>query len=104
MIDANGIQSLGAVPDVLDIEPLADKLRSFRWSVLEVDGHDHETLYSTLDLDHPPGPGRPTAVIARTTKGKGVAFMEGRLEWHYKSPSDAQLSDAIANLESTFNA
>lgn len=104
LIDANGIQSFGSVPQVLDLEPLADKFRSFRWSVIEVDGHDHDTLFTTLDLDHPPQPGRPTVIIARTIKGKGVAFMENRLEWHYQSPSDAQLADAIASLESSLNA
>ncbi len=104
LIDANGIQSLGTVPEVLDIEPLADKLRAFRWSVIEVDGHDLEALYRVLDLDHPPEPGRPTVVIARTIKGKGVPLMENRLEWHYKSPSDAQLTAAIAILESTCHA
>ena len=99
VIDANGIQSLGDVKDVLDLEPLADKLRAFRWSVIEIDGHDHEALYQALDLSHPPQPGRPTVVIARTVKAKGVAFMENRLEWHYKSPSDEQLAQAIAGLK-----
>lgn len=99
VIDFNGLQGLGNVADILDLEPLADKLRAFRWSVVDVEGHDCEGLYRILDLDHPPQKGRPTVIIARTTKGKGVSFMENKLEWHYKSPSDAQLTDALAKLE-----
>jgi len=104
VIDANGIQSLGDVKDVLDLEPLADKLRAFRWSVIELDGHDHEALYRALDLEHAPMSGRPTVIIARTVKGKGVGFMENSLEWHYKSPSDVQLAEAIAGLEGDLHA
>lgn len=98
IIDANRIQSLGSVSDVLDLEPLGDKFRAFGWSVIEVDGHDMTALHASLDLANPPVAGKPTVVIARTVKGRGVSFMEDSIHWHYKSPSDAQLADALAEL------
>ena len=101
IIDANRIQSLGAVHEVLGLEPLADKLQAFGWTVKECDGHDHAALHDLLDLDHPPEPGKPTVIIARTIKGKGVSFMEDQLAWHYRSPNDEQLAQALAELEMT---
>jgi transketolase len=98
IVDYNGIQSFGAVADVLDLAPLAEKWRAFRWSVREVDGHDHAALAATFAAV-PFEAGRPSAVIARTVKGKGVSFMENQLAWHYRSPSDAELAVALAELE-----
>jgi transketolase len=98
VIDANQIQSLGHVADVLDLEPLGDKFRAFGWSVVDIDGHDPEALHASLDLANPPEPGKPTVVIARTIKGRGVSFMEDSIAWHYKSPTDAQRADALAEL------
>jgi len=97
VIDYNKWQSLARVADTLRLEPLADKLRAFGWNVRELDGHDHGQLRSAFTAA--PQPGVPTAVIAHTVKGKGVSFMEDRLEWHYKSPSDAQLAQALQELE-----
>lgn len=98
VIDANAIQSLGAVQDVLTLEPLADKFSSFGWAVREIDGHDLAALDAALDLRQPFASGRPGVVIARTIKGKGVSFMEHSLDWHYRSPSDEQLAAALAEL------
>jgi transketolase len=98
IVDYNGIQSFGRVADVLDLEPLVDKWRAFRWGVREVDGHDHAALAAVLG-DLPAEAGRPTAIVARTVKGKGVGFMENDLAWHYRSPSDEQLAAALAELE-----
>jgi transketolase len=97
IVDYNGIQSFGRVADVLDLEPLADKWRAFRWSVREVDGHDHAALARTFAA-LPFEAGRPSAIVARTVKGKGVPFMEDDLAWHYRSPSDEQLAAALAAL------
>ena len=97
IVDYNKIQSLGAVRDVLDLGPLADKFRAFRWAVREVDGHDHDQLRSAL-FALPIERGRPTCVIAHTVKGKGVSFMENSLAWHYKSPSPDQLRQAVSEL------
>jgi transketolase len=97
LIDYNKIQSFGSVREVLDLEPFAAKWRAFGWSVIEVDGHDHAAVLAALQtLPHTPG--RPTAVIAHTVKGKGVAFMEGELRWHYQSPDDRQLAAALDEL------
>lgn len=97
IVDYNKIQSFGRVADVLDLEPLAAKWRAFRWEVREVDGHDHDALRAAF-ADLPAAPGRPTMVIAHTVKGKGVRFMEDDLAWHYRSPTDAELAAALAEL------
>ena len=97
VIDYNKWQSLASVAQTLALEPLADKLRAFGWCVAEVDGHDHLQLHAALDASSAV-PGQPTVVIAHTVKGKGVSFMEDRLEWHYRSPSDAQLAQALAEI------
>ncbi len=98
IVDANGIQSFGQVREVLDLEPLADKWRAFRWAVREIDGHDHGEIADVLGRV-PLEPGKPTAVIARTIKGKGICFMEGQLAWHYRAPDAVQLAQALAELE-----
>jgi transketolase len=97
VIDYNKIQSFGSVKDVLELEPLADKWRAFRWAVREVDGHDCGEVEDALRAA-PFEPGRPSVVIAHTVKGKGVSFMENQLAWHYKSPSAEQLREALAEL------
>jgi transketolase len=97
LVDYNKIQSFGTVKEVLDLEPFADKWRAFGWAVVEVDGHDHSQLAEVLHKV-PHTPGRPTAVIAHTIKGKGVAFMENSLTWHYKSPNDPELALAREQL------
>lgn len=97
VIDYNKIQSLGSVPEVMELEPLADKLRAFRWSVREVDGHDHTAVRDALSAV-PWEPGRPSALVAHTVKGKGVPFMEDQLLWHYRTPTAGQLADALAGL------
>jgi transketolase len=97
LVDYNRIQSFGTVREVLDLEPFADKWRSFGWAVGEVDGHDFEQILQAL-RGVPFEPGRPSVVIAHTIKGKGVHFMEDRLEWHYRSPDAGQLTQALAEL------
>ena len=98
IVDYNKIQSFGSVKEVLDLEPLADKWRSFRWAVREIDGHDHKQIEDSL-ANVPFEPGKPSVIIAHTTKGKGVSFMENELAWHYKSPNDEQLALALAEVE-----
>jgi transketolase len=97
IVDYNKIQSFGRVSEVLELEPFAEKWRAFRWNTIEVDGHDLGAL-ETIFASIPRQPGRPTVVIAHTIKGKGVGFMEDRLEWHYKSPSVEQLEKALAEV------
>jgi transketolase len=97
IVDYNKIQSFGTVKEVLDLDPLAAKWEAFHWHTIEVDGHDHAQLEETLRRV-PLDAGRPTAIIAHTIKGKGVSFMEDRLEWHYRSPNPAQLEQALKEL------
>jgi transketolase len=95
LVDYNKIQSFGGVKEVLDLEPLADKWRSFGWTVCEIDGHDHAAIAAALAADHA---GRPKAILAHTVKGKGVTFMEGQLAWHYQAPDPKQLALALGEL------
>lgn len=98
IIDYNKLQSLTTVAETLALEPLADKLTAFGWAVREVDGHDHAALQDALGST-PWAAGKPSALIAHTTKGKGVSFMENSVKWHYSSPNDEQLAKALAELE-----
>ncbi len=97
IVDYNKLQSLASVDATLRIEPLAAKFEAFGWSVREVDGHDHEALGASLSAA-PWHAGRPSMLVAHTTKGKGVSFMENRVEWHYRNPDDEQLAQALAQV------
>jgi transketolase len=101
IIDYNKLQSLTTVAQTLGLEPLAAKLHAFGWSVQEVDGHDHEQLHKALD-SVPWEAGKPSVLIAHTIKGKGVSFMENKVEWHYRNPSKEQLEQALAELEACY--
>lgn len=95
VIDYNKLQSLDTVANTLGLEPLADKLRAFGCAVYEIDGHNHQLIREALrQVDAH----RPAVIIAHTIKGKGVSFMENRVEWHYKNPDDAQLVIALQEL------
>lgn len=98
IIDYNKIQSFGNTNDVLRLEPLIDKLKSFNWNVINVDGHNHDELLRAFD-DFKHEKYRPTVIIANTVKGKGVSFMENNLAWHYKSPNEEQYKQAIKEIE-----
>jgi len=98
IVDRNGIQQGARTESTLRLEPLADKFRAFGWAVREVDGHDCAALVEALRA-LPFDPGRPSCIIARTTKGKGVSFMEDLAEWHHRVPSDAELAAALRELE-----
>ena len=98
IIDYNKLQSLTTVAQTLGLEPLTAKLQAFGWAVIEVDGHDHEQLCQALS-SVPWEPDKPSMLVAHTLKGKGVSFMENKVEWHYRSPSAEQLAQALAELE-----
>lgn len=101
IIDYNKLQSLDTVSNTLELEPLVDKLTAFGWQVYEVDGHDHPQLLVVLSsISHD----KPTAIVAHTIKGKGVSFMENKVEWHYKNPGDEQLAQALAELNGVEHA
>jgi transketolase len=97
IIDYNNLQSLTTVDKTLGVEPLVDKLRAFGWAVRETDGHDHEALQEHLSR-LPWVDGKPSLLIAHTIKGKGVSFMENSVEWHYRSPNDQHLAQALEEL------
>lgn len=97
IVDFNKIQSMGGVSEVLELGPLADKFRAFRWAVREIDGHNHQEIRGALSAV-PWETSRPNCLIAHTVKGKGVSFMENSLLWHYKSPDAAQLRQARKEL------
>jgi transketolase len=98
IIDYNKIQALGSVFEVLNLEPLSKKWQSFGWSTTEIDGHDFVQIEKTLS-NIPLQAQSPTCVIAHTTKGKGVSFMENQLKWHYQSPDIQQLDQALSELD-----
>jgi transketolase len=95
VIDYNKIQSFGKVSEVLNLEPLHEKMTSFGWEVYEVDGHNHEQLLDSFLIKNE----KPKCIIAHTIKGNGVPFMENDLAWHYKSPNDLELQTALEYLE-----
>jgi transketolase len=98
VIDLNGQQAFGYTKDVLALDDVAARFSVFGWDVSEVDGHDHAQLHEILDADRA-ADARPHAVIARTTFGKGVSFMESRIEWHYLPLSDEQFAAAMVELD-----
>jgi len=99
IVDYNKIQSFGTVEQVMALEPLAKKFDAFNWDVVELDGHDHMQIQSVLQSVKLKKNGRPKMLIAHTVKGKGVSFMENKLAWHYKSPSEADYQLARIELE-----
>ena len=98
IIDRNMLQIDGDVEKVKSLEPLADKLKAFNWNVVEIDGHDLNQVYDTLMQAKNNTSDRPTAIIAHTTKGKGVSFMENQAGWHGKAPNDEEMEKALAEL------
>jgi transketolase len=98
IIDANQLQQNGPVKDIQDIEPLADKWRSFGWHTIEIDGHAFEQVLRAYD-EAGTITGKPQVVIARTVKGKGVSFMELNPAWHGVAPKPEELEQALNELE-----
>jgi len=98
LLDYNGIQQTGATADVMPTEPIADKWKAFGWHVLEIDGHNAGQVLDALDLVDEVH-AHPSVIIARTTKGKGVSFMEYDNRWHGTPPNAEQYQKALAELE-----
>ena len=97
IIDRNRIQSLTYTEDTLKLEPFADKWAAFGWQVQNVPGHDYSQLANALSSQS-----KPLCIIADTTKGKGVDFMENTVLWHYKSPGADDVSAAFAQLDKNY--
>ena len=98
VIDYNKMQSLGTVEETLRLEPFREKLEAFGAAVREVNGHDHVSLLQAFS-SLPFRSGAPSVVLAHTTKGKGVGFMEGEVLWHYRSPQGDEFEAALRALE-----
>jgi transketolase len=97
IVDRNGLQQGDETERTVRLEPLADKFRAFGWAVREVDGHDPAALLAVFEA-LPFETGRPSCVLARTVKGRGVSFMENRAAWHHRVPTGEELAAALAEL------
>lgn len=97
-VDYNGLQIDGDVHEVMDIGPLKEKFAAFNWQVQEIDGHDFGQIFAAVD-NAKAARGKPSLIIARTIKGKGVSFMENQAGWHGSAPSREQAAQALSELE-----
>ena len=98
IMDMNGLQIDGDVTEVMNPYPLDEKFRAFGWNILTVDGHDYDQLHQAY-ADARACKGKPTMIIAKTVKGKGVSFMENQAGWHGVAPSPEQAGAALKELE-----
>ena len=98
IVDYNGVQQTGTTAAVMPTEPIADKWAAFNWHVIKIHGHNMNEILDALDRAAEVH-GRPVVIIARTTKGKGVSFMENEPYWHGNPPDDRQFEQAMAELE-----
>ena len=98
IVDNNGLQIDGRIEDVCDPNPIPDKFKAFNFHVIEIDAHDFDQIRAAFK-EARETKGMPTAIIAKSTKGKGVSFMEGQAGWHGKAPNDEQYAVAMADLE-----
>lgn len=98
ILDNNGLQIDGKISDVCDPNPLDEKFAAFNFHVIKADAHDFESLRAAFE-EARNTKGKPSIIIAKSTKGKGVSFMEGQAGWHGKAPSDEEYAQAMAELE-----
>jgi transketolase len=97
IVDNNNLQSFTTIANTLNTYPIDIKLSAFDWRTLTINGHDHDDIRNALFLKEDSN--RPLMIICNTIKGKGVDFMENKVEWHYKSPNAVQLKEAISQLD-----
>ncbi|MBS5788350.1 MAG: transketolase [Clostridioides difficile] len=96
-LDNNGLQIDGNIEDVMDVGSIVNKFKAFGWNVIEIDGHDFDQIFAALDMARSTVD-KPTMIVAKTIKGKGVSFMEDQAGWHGKAPNDEELERALAEL------
>ena len=100
VVDHNRMQSLDFCENTIALEPFTDKWAAFGWNVMQVDGHDVVALREAFEqAKQNRGTGKPTVIIAETTKGKGVSFMENDILWHYRTPQGEEYEAALKELE-----
>ena len=97
-LDYNGLQIDGEVEKVMNIGPIVDKFKSFGWNVIEIDGHDFDQIFAALDMAKETV-GKPTMIVAKTIKGKGVSYMENMASWHGTAPNEEQYNLAMEELK-----
>jgi len=97
IVDRNKLQAMGFTEDIIPFGDLIRKFEAFGWSAKAIDGHDFKSIKTALDM-FPFSDKKPSVIIANTIKGKGVSFMENRLEWHYKSPNEDEFKKAMKEL------
>ena len=97
IVDYNGLQLDGLTRQIMDLEPFVEKWRSFKWEVLQVDGHDMKRVVDALQKAGQVK-GKPVVIVARTVKGKGVSFMENNVDWHGKAPGKSETEIALREL------
>jgi transketolase len=95
MVDYNKIQALGCTRDIIDLEPIEEKWRSFGWHVQSIDGHDYGRIFDSMGSLSSE---KPNMIILHTVKGKGVSFMENELLWHYRTPDEKEYELALKEL------
>jgi transketolase len=100
IVDWNGLQIDGPVAEVMNPTPHDKKLEAFGFHVISIDGHDFDQIEAALN-EAKATKGKPTAIIARTVKGKGVSFMENQVGWHGSAPNDEQYEKAVAEIRAT---
>jgi len=98
ILDRNGFQIDGKTKDVMSIEPLAAKWQAFGWHTIEIDGHNMKEILTAYD-EAKNTKGKPSIIIARTTKGKGVSFMENVVDFHGRAPTKEETAQALKELE-----
>ncbi len=99
IVDYNNLQSLTTVKETLNLEPLKDKFEAFGCKVLDVDGHNHSKLRDVFEQSINNNSGKPIVIIAKTTKGKGVSYMENKVKWHYSTPNENELKQALNEID-----
>ena len=97
IVDCNSVQFMGPVDEIMSIEPVAKKWEAFNWNVIEIDGHDVAQIADACE-QAAQTKGKPTVIIARTVKGKGVSFMENKAYWHSGLVTDEVREKALAEL------
>ncbi|MCD4814225.1 transketolase [bacterium] len=98
IVDNNGLQIDGRTQDVMNMDSISDKWKAFGWNVIEADGHDMQNLLAALSSARNET-GRPTVIVAKTVKGKGITFMENKAGWHGVAPSQEQVCQALEELK-----
>lgn len=101
-VDHNGLQIDGPITKVMNPEPIGDKFKAFGWNVIEIDGHNFNEIFNAIDKAKETC-GKPTMIVAKTVKGKGVSFMENQAGWHGTAPNKEQEEIALKELGGALN-